>query len=88
MLPHRQPPILVVSLAMLTPADEMLVQSRSDQTHRQRQLNVSVPPLMTTGEVLEEERDVPHLQIAAPPYLWARDCPPITGFQNFISVKY
>jgi len=57
---------------MLIAAEEARVladDDYSDQTHRQRQLNVAIAAFIPVGEVLQEERHVPHLQIAAPPQL-------------------
>src|SRR3982074_2938008 len=41
----------------------------SDQADRQRQLNVAVPALVAIDEILQEERNVALLQIAAPAQL-------------------
>ena len=41
----------------------------SDQADRQRQLDVPIPALIAIDEVLQKERNVALLQIAAPPQL-------------------
>ena len=46
----------------------------SDQAHGQRQLYVAVAAFVAVDEVLEEERNVAHLQIAAPAQLMGDIC--------------